>query len=104
MVTAVVNSNATLAPIVAKCISVRLWLATAWEHQCMKTLYTVAIATFAGVAIGAAAIQALHAQARPRAFVVIEMDVVNQDAFFKEFVRKQSWIKGVNFLSVAASL
>jgi uncharacterized protein (DUF1330 family) len=52
----------------------------------MKTLYTGAIAAFAGVAIGAAAIQALHAQAKPPAYVVIEMEVVNQDAFFKEFV------------------
>jgi uncharacterized protein (DUF1330 family) len=53
----------------------------------MKTQYAVAIATLAGIAIGGVAVQALHAQAsRPPAYVVIEIDVVNQDAFFKEFV------------------
>ena len=52
----------------------------------MKTRYAVAIATFAGIAIGGVAVQALHAQAKPRAYVIIEIDVVNQDAFFKEFV------------------
>jgi uncharacterized protein (DUF1330 family) len=52
----------------------------------MKTQYAVAIATFVGIAIGGVAAQALHAQVKPRAYVVIEIDVVNQDAFFKEFV------------------
>jgi uncharacterized protein (DUF1330 family) len=52
----------------------------------MKTQYTVAIATLAGIAIGGMAVQALHAQTKPRAYVVIEIDVLNQDAFFKEFV------------------
>jgi uncharacterized protein (DUF1330 family) len=44
------------------------------------------VATFAGIAIGGVAVQALHAQAKPRAYVIIEIDVVNRDAFFKEFV------------------
>jgi uncharacterized protein (DUF1330 family) len=52
----------------------------------MKTEYAVAIATFVGIAIGGVAVQVLHAQAKPRAYVVIEIDVLNQDAFFKEFV------------------
>ena len=52
----------------------------------MKTRYTAAIATLAGIAIGGMAVQALHAQAKPRAYAVIEIDVLNQDAFFKEFV------------------
>jgi integrase len=52
----------------------------------MKTEYAVAIATLAGVTIGGAAVQALHAQAKPRAYVVIEIDVMNQEPFFKEFV------------------
>jgi uncharacterized protein (DUF1330 family) len=51
----------------------------------MKTNYKVAIALVAGAAIGGAAIQGLHAQAKPRAFVVAEVDVTNQDAFIKEF-------------------
>jgi uncharacterized protein (DUF1330 family) len=40
----------------------------------------------AGAAVGAFAIQALHAQAKPRAFVVAEVDVTNQDGFTKEYV------------------
>jgi uncharacterized protein (DUF1330 family) len=52
----------------------------------MKTKYAMAIATFAGMAIGGMAVQALHAQAKPRAYVVIEIDVRNQESFFKEFV------------------
>ena len=52
----------------------------------MKTQYTVAIAILAGIAIGGMAVQALHAQTKPRAYVVIEMDVMNQESFFKEFV------------------
>ena len=52
----------------------------------MKRQYAVAIATFVGIVIGGVAVQALHAQARPPAYVVLEIDVVNQDAFFKEFV------------------
>jgi hypothetical protein len=52
----------------------------------MKTEYAVAIATFVGIGIGGVAVQALHAQAKPRAYVVIEIDVINQEPFFKEFV------------------
>jgi uncharacterized protein (DUF1330 family) len=52
----------------------------------MKTEHAVAIATFAGIAIGGVAVQALHAQTKPRAYVVIEIDVMNQEPFFKEFV------------------
>ena len=52
----------------------------------MKANYKVAIALVAGAAIGGAAIQGLHAQAKPRAFVVAEVDVTNQDAFIKEYI------------------
>ncbi len=51
----------------------------------MKTNYKVAIALVAGAAIGGAAIQGLHAQAKPPAYVVAEIDVTNQDGFAKEF-------------------
>src|SRR5512142_19814 len=51
----------------------------------MKTNYKIAIALVAGAAIGGAAIQGLHAQAKPRAYVVAEVDVTNQDAFIKEY-------------------
>jgi uncharacterized protein (DUF1330 family) len=52
----------------------------------MKTRYTVALSVVAGVAIGAAAVQALHAQATPPAYVVAEIDVTNVDPYDKEYV------------------
>jgi uncharacterized protein (DUF1330 family) len=51
----------------------------------MKTRYAVVVSVVAGAALGAAAIQGLHAQAKPRAFVVAEVDVTNQDGFTKEY-------------------
>src|SRR5262249_40656258 len=38
----------------------------------MKTRYAVALSMIAGIAIGAAAIQGLHAQAKPKAYLVTE--------------------------------
>ena len=49
----------------------------------MKTNYKVAIALVAGAAIGGAAIQGLHAQAKPPAYVVIPILKINDDAAFK---------------------
>ena len=51
----------------------------------MKMKYQLAIALLTGAVIGGAAIQGLHAQAKPPAFVVPEIDVTNQDGFAKEF-------------------
>jgi uncharacterized protein (DUF1330 family) len=52
----------------------------------MKTRHTVALSICAGVALGAAAVQALHAQAKPLAYVVAEIDVMNQGPYDKEYV------------------
>jgi uncharacterized protein (DUF1330 family) len=52
----------------------------------MKPYCTVALSILAGVAVGAAAIQALHAQAKPSAYVVAEIDVMNPGPFDKEYV------------------
>jgi uncharacterized protein (DUF1330 family) len=52
----------------------------------MKTSSTVAVAMLAGVAIGAAAVQSLHAQSKPLAYVISEIDVTNPDAYAKEYV------------------
>jgi uncharacterized protein (DUF1330 family) len=49
----------------------------------MNTNYKVAIALVAGAAIGGAAIQGLHAQAKPPAYVVIPILKINDDAAFK---------------------
>ena len=49
----------------------------------MKTNYKVATALLAGAAIGGAAIQALHAQAKPPAYIVIPILKINDAAAFK---------------------
>jgi len=40
----------------------------------------------AGAALGAAAVQGLHAQAKPPVYVISEIDVTNVDAYTKEYV------------------
>ena len=52
----------------------------------MNTRYTVALSMLAGVALGAAVVQALHAQAKPPAYVVAEIDVTNPEPYEKEYV------------------
>ena len=46
----------------------------------MKSKFKLAIALVAGAAIGAAAIEGLHAQSTPKAYVVTEIEVINQVA------------------------
>jgi uncharacterized protein (DUF1330 family) len=52
----------------------------------VKTRTIIALSVAAGIAIGAAAVQTLHAQAKPPGFVVVEIDVSNPDAYAKEFL------------------
>ena len=49
----------------------------------MKTNYKVAIALVAGAAIGGAAIQGLHAQAKPPVYIVIPILKIKDAAAFK---------------------
>jgi uncharacterized protein (DUF1330 family) len=51
----------------------------------MKTHYAVTLSLLAGIGVGAAAIQSLHAQAKPPAYAIVEIDVTNQDAYAKEY-------------------
>jgi uncharacterized protein (DUF1330 family) len=51
----------------------------------MNTRYKIALAMLASAGLGAAVIQGLHAQAKAPAYVVVEIDVTNQDAFLKEY-------------------
>jgi len=60
------------------------------EREDMKTRFVVLVSGMAGIAAGAAAVQALHAQARPPAFVVGEIDVRNAELFDKEYVPSAS--------------
>jgi len=52
----------------------------------MRTQCTIVLSISAGVAVGAAAVQVLHAQAEPPAYVVAEIDVANLEPFDKEYV------------------
>jgi uncharacterized protein (DUF1330 family) len=52
----------------------------------MKMTTIVALSAAAGIAIGAAAVQTLHAQAKPPGYVVAEIDVSNAEAYTKEFL------------------
>jgi uncharacterized protein (DUF1330 family) len=70
----------------------------------MKTRYIVALSLLTGVAIGGAAIQGLHAQAKPPVYVVGENTVTNVDGYTKEFVPlARASIKKAGGKSVAAS-
>jgi uncharacterized protein (DUF1330 family) len=51
----------------------------------MKTSYTVALSVLAGIGVGVAAVQTLHAQAKPPVFTVTEIDVSNVEAYTKEY-------------------
>jgi uncharacterized protein (DUF1330 family) len=46
----------------------------------MKIRYSVPLAMVAGIAIGAAAVQTLHAQAKPKAYLVTESEILDQAA------------------------
>ena len=52
----------------------------------MKPLFIIAFALLTGVAIGAFSVQGLHAQSKPPAFVVTEIEITNLDAYQKEYV------------------
>src|SRR5713226_753534 len=60
----------------------------------MKTQYMVTLAVVVGFALGAVAIQGLHAQAKPPIYYIAEIDVTNLDAWTKEYAPKaQALIK-----------
>jgi uncharacterized protein (DUF1330 family) len=54
----------------------------------MKRLLTVGLAMLAGAALGAAAVQGLHAQAKPPIYAISEIDVTNLDAYVNEYAPK----------------
>ena len=69
----------------------------------MKTRYTVVLSMIAGAALGGAAIQGLHAQAKPPIYYVAEIDVTNLDAYTKEYAPKaQALIKSMGGRFLAA--
>ena len=68
----------------------------------MKARTIVTLSAAAGIVIGAAAVQTLHAQAKPPGFIVAEIDVSNVEAYNKEFLplaSKALGAGGVKFLA-----
>ena len=55
----------------------------------MKTRFVVLVSVMAGAALGGAAVQVLHAQAKPPAFVVGEIDVKNAEPLLRQAVMPQ---------------
>jgi uncharacterized protein (DUF1330 family) len=53
----------------------------------MRTQYIVALAVTTGIGLGAIAVEGLHAQATPVAYVVSEINVTDPDGFKKEFLQ-----------------
>jgi uncharacterized protein (DUF1330 family) len=51
----------------------------------MKIQYPLSLAVVAGFALGAIAVQTLHAQGKPPAYSIVEIDVTNPDAYGKEY-------------------
>jgi uncharacterized protein (DUF1330 family) len=67
----------------------------------MRTRYTVAFSMLAGAAIGAAAIQGLHAQAKPPVYYIAEIEVSNPDAYKDYATKAQAVIKAAGGKVVA---
>jgi uncharacterized protein (DUF1330 family) len=55
----------------------------------MHTKFKIALAVVAGIAVGAAAVQGLHAQAKPKAYLVTESEILDQAAL-------DSYVPGVS--------
>ena len=52
----------------------------------MRTRALVGLAMLTGFGLGAATVQGLHAQAKPPAYVISEIDVTDKDAYGKEYL------------------
>src|SRR5712664_2489518 len=56
----------------------------------MRARYAVGIAVVVGFGLGAAAVESLHAQAKPPVYYIVEIDVTNPAAYAKEYVPRAS--------------
>jgi uncharacterized protein (DUF1330 family) len=66
----------------------------------MRTRYTVVLSMIAGAALGGAAIQGLHAQAKPKVYTVTELETLDANAaadIAKRIWVGQSEVGGRNF-------
>ena len=54
----------------------------------MKVIFTVTLSMLAGIVIGGSAIQRLHAQTKPPAYVIGEIDVADPENYAKEYLSR----------------
>src|SRR2546425_3735384 len=59
----------------------------------MNTKYKIAMGMLAGVALGAAAVQGLHAQAKPKAYIVTESELLDAAALAAYTPQAQAAVK-----------
>jgi len=72
----------------------------------MKQHIGLGMAMLVGVGVGAAAVQSLHAQAKPPVYFIAEIDVTNEEGYAKDYASQaQGMIKaaGGRFLAVGAT-
>jgi uncharacterized protein (DUF1330 family) len=72
----------------------------------MKTHVTVAVAMLAGMAVGATAVQSLHAQSKPMVYLITEIDVTEPEKYAKEFApRAQATVRsaGAKFVVIGGT-
>ncbi len=72
----------------------------------MRSTVRLGMVMLAGVALGAIAVEGLHAQAKAPVYFVAEIDVTNPDAYAKEYAPKaQALIKaaGGRFLAIGGT-
>jgi uncharacterized protein (DUF1330 family) len=67
----------------------------------MKTRYAVGLAMLVGFGMGAVAVQGLHAQSKPRAYIVTETEVIDAAALAAYSPKAQAALKAAGGRSVA---
>ena len=70
----------------------------------MKTHYTVTLAMLTGFGLGAVAIEGLHAQAKPPVYQIVEIDMLNQEAYLKENHRNRALSFNIGIVSKKSRL
>ena len=94
------------SPINIRIVHARIHFArigTPTERNVMKTHYPVTLAMLVGFGLGAVAVQGLHAQAKPPVYQITEIDVLNQEAYLKDYAPKaQAAIKAAGGKFLAA--
>lgn len=72
----------------------------------MRIYYTAILAMLAGCGLGAAAIQGLHAQAKPLIYYIVEVETTDPETYAKEFAPQAQAIitaAGGRFLAIGGA-